>query len=111
MKRHRKNLEGPIEQNETTILTPSEIGALSPRVPRRSEGSGVPLRATDDSFVALKRKFSRWICQRCKEQNCELKYPATSAGRRRLIVDCNKYQCENSLAGKIADCLFIEDAA
>src|SRR3989344_2910876 len=27
----------PIEQNESTILTPSEIGALSPRVPRRAE--------------------------------------------------------------------------
>jgi len=27
----------PMEQNESTILTPSEIGALSPRVPRKAE--------------------------------------------------------------------------
>ncbi len=66
--------------------------------------------ASDDSFKRVTRKFSRWTCQRCKERGCELKYQRTSRGRRCLIVDCDKYQRENDLASKIADCLFIEGA-
>jgi hypothetical protein len=38
MKKSPEHFEGPeMEQNESPILTPSEIGALSPRVPRRAE--------------------------------------------------------------------------
>ena len=38
MKKTPENFEGPqIEREESPILTPSEIGALSPRVPRRAE--------------------------------------------------------------------------
>ncbi len=37
MKKSPENFEGQAEQNESPILTPSEIGALSPRVPRRAE--------------------------------------------------------------------------
>ncbi len=65
---------------------------------------------SDGTFAALTRKLSRWRCQRCKEEGCELKYQTKSRGTRGLIVDCNRYPRENGLSGKIADCLFIEDA-
>ena len=37
MKKTPEQFNEPVEQNESPILTPSEIGALSPRVPRRAE--------------------------------------------------------------------------
>jgi hypothetical protein len=56
----------------------------------------------------LEAKFSRWLCQRCREQGCELKYRPKLKARRVLIIDCNKYHRDNNPAGKSADCLFIE---
>lgn len=37
MKKTPEQFNEPVEQGESPILTPSEIGALSPRVPRRAE--------------------------------------------------------------------------
>ena len=63
-----------------------------------------------NQFSSLKKKCAEWICSRCREGGCELKWGARRPPRA-FIVDCERYKADKAINTKVADCLFVKVGA